>query len=179
MWKACVLFVAVLAAAFPPAAGAAKRAPNLEFKDLAGSTQSLANLRGSITVINFWATWCVPCREELPLLSSLSQRYAATKIRFIAVSADESADTSKGRTKIDAFLKTQNLGMDVWLGADLDTLDRLGLGNELPATAILDDQGVIVARILGEAREPDVTAPLDWLLNGRQGPAPAAVTKHL
>jgi thiol-disulfide isomerase/thioredoxin len=54
----------------------AKRAPNLEFKNRAGQTQKIAGLRGSITVVNFWATWCGPCREELPLLSKLHQEYA-------------------------------------------------------------------------------------------------------
>ena len=51
----------------------AKRAPNLEMKDLSGNTHKVADLRGSIVVLNFWATWCGPCREELPLLSNLSR----------------------------------------------------------------------------------------------------------
>jgi thiol-disulfide isomerase/thioredoxin len=152
----------------------AKRAPNLELKDLAGKTQKVADLRGSIVVINFWATWCGPCREELPLLSGLSREYAGKKVRFIAVSADDLKD----RAKIDQFLSRQKLDMEVWLGADLDMLERAGLGNVLPATMILDEQGEIVARILGEAREQDVRAPLDWLLGGKAGPPPPPEVKR-
>ncbi|WP_263350980.1 TlpA family protein disulfide reductase [Acidicapsa acidisoli] len=156
----------------------AKRAPNLEFKSLSGQTQKIVDLRGSITVINFWATWCGPCVEELPLLSQLSQEYADKKVRFVAISADESADNPKTRAKIDLFLSHQKLAMEVWLGADLDMLDRLQLGNVLPATVILDEQGEIVARVMGEAHEDDVKGPVDWLLNGRTGPAPTPVTKR-
>jgi thiol-disulfide isomerase/thioredoxin len=156
----------------------AKRAPNLEFKSLTGQTQKVADLRGSVTVINFWATWCGPCVEELPLLSRLSQEYAGRKVRFVAISADESPDNPKTRAKIDQFLSRQKLTMEVWLGADLDMLDRLNLGNVLPATVILDEQGEVIARVMGEAHEEDVKVPVDWLLNGRSGASPAAVTKR-
>jgi thiol-disulfide isomerase/thioredoxin len=152
----------------------AKRAPNLELKDLKGNKQTISSLRGSIVVINFWATWCVPCREELPLLSRLSQEYAGKKVRFIAASANEAKD----RPKIDEFLSRNPLALEVWVGADLDMLEDAGLGNVLPATMILDDQGEIVARVQGEAREEDVRKPLEWLLSGRNGPAPQALTKR-
>ena len=152
----------------------AKRAPNLELKDLAGKTHKIAELHGSIVVLNFWATWCAPCKEELPLLSSLSQEYADKKIRFIAASADEARD----RDKIDKFLARQKLVVEVWLGADLEMLERAGLGNELPGTLILDEQGEIVARILGQAREEDIKRPLDWLLGGKAGPPPAALVNR-
>jgi thiol-disulfide isomerase/thioredoxin len=154
----------------------AKKAPNLELKDLAGSTHKLAELRGSAVVFNFWATWCGPCREELPLLARLSHDYA--KVRFIAASADEAKD----RAKVEKFWNGPQLGpqtnLDLWLGADLDMLDNAGLGNLLPATMILDEQGQIVARIEGQARDADIRQTLDWLLNGRQGPAPEALIKR-
>ena len=152
----------------------AKRAPNLELKDLAGKTQKVAGLRGSIVVFNFWATWCGPCREELPLLSGLSRKYAGKKVRFVAVSLDDSKD----RAKINQFLSRQQFEMEVWMGADLDMLERAGLGNEVPATMILDKQGEIVARILGKAREEDVKGPVEWLLGGKAGPAPPALVNR-
>jgi thiol-disulfide isomerase/thioredoxin len=171
------LVILFLACCVIPAAHA-KRAPNLEFKNIAGSSQKISDLRGSITVINFWATWCGPCREELPLLSRLSQAYAGKKVRFIAISADEASDNPKNHAKIDEFLSHNNLVMDVWLGADLDMLERLGLGNVLPATIILDEQGEIIARVMGQAHEEDVKGPIEWLLNGRNGVAPVAVVKR-
>jgi thiol-disulfide isomerase/thioredoxin len=167
------LVLAFLACSLTPIAGA-KRAPNLELKDLAGNTHKIAELRGSIVVLNFWATWCGPCREELPLLARLSQQYAAQNVRFIAASADDRKD----RAKIDQFLGRTNLALDVWIGADLDMLDRAGLGNVLPATLILDDQGEVMARIMGQAREEDIKGPLDWLLGGKMGAPPAPLTKR-
>lgn len=167
----------LLACCFAPMV-LAKRAPNLEFKNLTGATQKISDLRGSVTVINFWATCCGPCREELPLLSKLSQEYSEKKVRFIAISADEAPENAKNRAKINSFLSHQSLSMEVWLGADLDMLERLGLGNVLPATVVLDEQGEVIARVMGQAHEEDVRGPLDWLLNGRNGPPPAAVTKR-
>jgi thiol-disulfide isomerase/thioredoxin len=152
----------------------AKRAPNLELKDLSGNSHKLSELRGSIVVLNFWATWCGPCRDELPLLSGLSRKYAGKKLRFVAVSLDDSRD----RARIDQFLSRQHFDLEVWIGADLDMLERAGLGNEVPATMILDEQGEIVARILGQAREEDVKAPVEWLLGGKAGPAPSALVNR-
>ena len=152
----------------------AKRPPSFEFKDLSGKNQKVSDLRGSIVVVNFWATWCGPCREELPLLAKLSKEYSAKKIRFVAVSADNARD----RAKVDKFLAATPIDMDVWLGADLTTLDRANLGNELPATLIVDEQGEVVARILGQAREEDLRRPLDWLVNGKSGAPPEPVVKH-
>jgi thiol-disulfide isomerase/thioredoxin len=170
--------VAALLLCCVAAVAQAKRTPNLEFKNLSGQTQKLAELHGTITVLNFWATWCGPCREEMPMLSRLTGEYAAKKVRFIAASADEEPDNKKTRARIDLFLNAQKPAMDIWLGADLGMLDKLSLGNELPATVILDEQGEVVARVLGQAREEDLRAPLDWLLSGRRGPAPTSVIKH-
>lgn len=152
----------------------AKRAPNLELKDLAGKTHKIADLRGSIAVVNFWATFCGPCREELPMLSRLTQEYSGRHIRFIAISADEIKD----RAKVDRFLGANPLAMEIWTGADVDMLERAGLGNVLPGTMILDEQGEVIARVMGQAREEDVRQPLDWLLSGRSGATPSAVTKR-
>jgi len=152
----------------------AKRAPNLELTNQAGKTQKISDLRGSIAVVNFWATWCGPCREELPMLTRLSADYGGKKVRFVAVSADE----WKNRAAVEKFVAANHLNMEIWLGANLDMLERANLGNELPATFILDEQGDVVARVLGEAREEDIRKPLDWLLGGKSGPAPDAIVKH-
>ena len=154
--------------------GYAKRMPNLEFKDLAGHPQKLATLHGSIAVVSFWATWCAPCRDELPRLSKLAQQYSDQGVRFVAISID----APKDRAKVAPYVAQQKLTMDVWLGGDTDMLDRVGLGNIVPGTLILDQQGEVIGRIMGEAREEDVKSRLDWLLNGRQGAAPEPLTKR-
>ncbi len=176
--RAILAMAAVFALCVPPAAGA-KAVPNLSFKDLAGARKNLVDLRGSIVLVNFWATWCGPCREELPLFARLNTEYSAKKVRFVEISEDENGDSKAERAKIDAFMKANGPGLEVWTGADLDTLGRLGLGNELPATMVLDENGEVICRLLGEARETDLRTVLDWLLSGRTGPAPAAIVKHL
>ncbi len=168
-----ILTVVFMCCLMPSAS--AKRAPNFELKDLTGTTHKIAELKGSITVINFWATWCVPCREELPLLSRLSQEYGGKKIRFIAVSAD----AAKDRSKVEQFLSRNSLAMDIWVGADLDMLESAGLGNVLPATLILDERGEIVTRVMGEARDEDVRKTLEWLLGDRVGtPPPLSIKRY-
>lgn len=154
--------------------GYAKRIPNVEVKDLAGHPQKFENLRGSITVLSFWATWCAPCREELPRLSKLSQDYSAKGVRFIAVSVDEAKD----RSKIEPFIRQQNINLDVWVGGNSGILDRVGLGNVVPGTIVIDKNNEVIGRIMGEAQDTDITTRLDWLLQGRQGPAPEAIVKH-
>ena len=165
---ASIMFCCLITTAY------AKRIPNLEAKSLSGTTEKVDSLRGSIAVINFWATWCGPCKEEMPRLAKLKDEYSTNGVRFVAISVDE----PKNRAKIEPFLKAQNIDLDIWVGGDLDMLERVGLGNVLPATLIIDQQGEIIGRIMGEAKDEDIKSRLDWLLHGRQGPAPDPVLKR-
>src|SRR5579875_529847 len=142
-----VLAACAVGAAAMPACAAGKPVPDLKFQDLDGHAEKLSSLRGSITVVNFWATWCGPCKEELPRLAALKERYASKGVRFVAISVDEAKD----RAKIAPYLQSHSIALDVWSGADIDTLDRLKLGNAVPATMILDKDGTVVGRIMGEA----------------------------
>ena len=155
-------------------AAQAKPLPDLKFKDLAGNPQRLDSLRGSITVVSFWATWCAPCRDELPRLSQLSRQLADRDVHFVAISIDESED----RPKVEPFLQKNNVTLNVWVGGDDGMLGRLGLGNIVPGTLVLDKDGVVVGRIMGEARDADVTGYVDWLQHDRQGPAPPPMIKR-
>jgi thiol-disulfide isomerase/thioredoxin len=152
----------------------ADSAPKLSLKDLHGQTQKLAARHGKIVVLNFWATWCEPCQDELPRLSRLSQSYAGKNVQFIAVSIDDAKD----RAKIQPSLQRLHVDLEVWTGADLDTLDKFGLGNVVPGTMVIDENGQVVARVMGEARDEDVRTPVDWLLQGRAGPAPPPLLKR-
>ena len=156
----------------------ADSAPKLTLKDLGGQTQKLSSLRGKAIVLNFWATWCEPCQEELPRLSKLAQSYAGKNVQFVAVSID----AAKDREKIEPLLHRLHVDLDVWTGADLDTLEKFGLGNVVPGTMVIDETGQVVTRVMGEARDEDVSAPLDWLLHRQNGdpvgPAPQPLLKR-
>ena len=151
-----------------------KRVPNLELKDLSGNKQKLDSLLGSIAVVSFWATWCAPCRDELPRLSKLAQEYSPSGVRFVAISIDEPKD----RAKVAPYVAEQKLAMDIWVGGDTDMMARVGLGDIVPGTIILNQQGEIIGRIMGEAREEDIRTRVEWLRNGRQGNAPEPLTKR-
>ncbi len=158
----------VLACYLGGAAAMAKPVPNLKFKDMAGHAVRMDSLQGHIAVVNFWATWCGPCKEELPRLSALQATYAKQGVEFVAISVDEPKDYGK----IALFVEEQKIALPVWTGADLGTLGRLGFGDVVPAMLVLDAQGSVVGRIEGEARDADVSEDVDWLLSGRQGKAP-------
>lgn len=157
-----------------PAAVIAKRAPDPTFKALDGQSQKLSWMRGQIVVVNFWATWCGPCQEELPRLSRIAASYSGKPVTFIFISID----APKDRAKIPATFAKLHVDFASWVGADTDTLDSFGLGNIVPGTIILDETGQPVARIMGEAREDDVRKPVDWLLDGRKGEPPAVMTRR-
>ena len=156
------------------AIASAESAPRLSLKDLSGRTQKLSSLRGKVIVLNFWATWCEPCQDELPRISKLAQSYAGQDVQFVAVSID----AAKDREKIEPLLRRLNVDLDVWTGADLDTLEKFGLGNVVPGTLVIDEKGQVVTRVMGEARDEDVSSPLDWLIQGRIGPAPPPLLKR-
>jgi thiol-disulfide isomerase/thioredoxin len=136
----------VLVAALAFSAGAPKADLNLQ--DASGHKVTLRDLRGKPVVLNFWATWCEPCRAEKPMLVERERQYAARGVQFIPASLD----AAKTKARIPAFLAEHHVEFPVWVGASSDDFDKLHLGNAVPATAFLDADGHIVARILGQAR---------------------------
>jgi len=176
MLKNVIRFAGTLALilVIAPVSLAAKHAPDPEFKTLDGQSRKLSSLRGQIVVVNFWATWCAPCQEELPRLSQLAASYAGKPVSFVFISIDE----PKNRAKIPATLARLHVALDSWVNADTDTLDRFGLGNIVPGTIVLDEDGTVVARVMGEAKEDDVHTAVDWLLGGKTGTAPPALAKR-
>ena len=153
----------------------AKHVPDSTFKTLEGQTRKLSAFRGQAIVVNFWATWCAPCREELPRLSKIASEYEGKPVSFVFISIDD----TKSRARIPAALAELHFRHETWVGADTDTLDRFGLGEIVPGTLVIDAQGEIVARIIGEAHEEDVRKAVDWLLSGKQGAPPTALIKRL
>ena len=125
-------------------------------------------------VVNFWATWCGPCQEELPRLSQIAASYAGKPVSFVFISID----APKDRAKIPSALARLHLSFDSWVNADTDTLGSFGLGDIVPGTIVLDENGEAVARVMGEAREDDVRKPVDWLRGGKNGEAPIALAKR-
>ena len=119
-----------------------------QFKALDGSTHDLKELHGHPAVVNFWATWCGPCKVEMPRLQKLADAYAPRGVAFVAISLD--APETQGR--ISGVVAKRGLRLPVWTGATDQTMAELDLGVLVPATLVLDVDGAVIGRIEGEAR---------------------------
>ena len=172
-----VVCAVALCALAPVLIGSPKDAAkvDLSLKDLSGKRVHLRDYQGKFVVLNFWATWCVPCRDEMPLIVEAEREYGPRGVVFVGASMDD----NKAKGNITAFLEKHQVSFAIWVGATGDDLDRLGMGPALPATAFLDQEGHVVARILGQMRKGEIQERLDWLLAGRTGTAPQAVVTHL
>ena len=135
--------------------------PELELTDLAGTRQKLSSFRGRIVVLNFWATYCLPCREEMPALSAIQNHYAAYGVQVIGASADF-VDAKKDVLK---FIKEVKVNFPVWLEASTGDMARFGLGPALPGTAIIDRTGKIVWTSRKPVTEAQLKTQLDALLS--------------
>ncbi len=155
----------------------AKEPPKAELtlKDAGGQKVSLRDYRGKIVVLNFWATWCGPCNDEMPMIVEIEREYRNRGVAFVAASLDD----SKTKSRIPAFLSKYQVEFPVWYGATGDDLARLGLGEAVPATVFIDQEGHITARVLGQMRKDELKERLDWLTGDRTGPAPQPIVKHL
>ncbi len=129
----------------------------LTLKDLFGAEQRLSQYKGRIVVLNFWATYCVPCRKEMPDLAAIQNEYAALGVQVIGASSDEAAE----RTKVLQFIKETKINFPVWLGATTADMTRFGLGAALPGTVIIGRDGRIVKVISGIINRVDLKKQID------------------
>jgi thiol-disulfide isomerase/thioredoxin len=158
-----VLFFAALA-------NAQQAAPNLKLHDLKGTPHTLEDYRGKPVLLNFWATWCVPCAAEMPLLNEMQKLYQG-KVVFIAASIDD----EDMKPQIEAFIKKhQGEALTVMMGATLDSLDGFGVNQGMPGTVFIDAEGKIVDRLTGALKRPDLEERLRKLAGE---PEPAATPK--
>lgn len=132
----------------------------LSLKDLFGAEQKLSAYRGRIVVLNFWATYCVPCRVEMPDLAAVQNEYAALGVQVIGASADPAED----RAKVMQFIKETKINFPVWTGATTADMMRFGLGAALPGTVVIGRDGKLVKIISGVVKLPELKKQIDSML---------------
>lgn len=151
-------------------------APALELKDHNGSVVKLSDYAGQAVVLNFWATWCGPCVKEMPIFVDAAKKYAEQGLVVLAASLD----APETQQNIAPFVEKQKMTFPVLVGATVDHMTAFGMGESLPGTIFIDQQGRVVGRILGEARKKEVTERVEWMLGLRKGKKPPkALVKHL
>ena len=137
--QACVW---AAAAVLLVACGESKPKPELVLQDIQGKQVSLQQLQGKPAVVNMWATWCAPCRREMPLLQQAQKSHA--EVQFVLVNQGEKA------AAVTAYLRQNQLNMPhVWLDEGMQARTALPYQG-LPSTYFLNKNGEVVAHSLGE-----------------------------
>lgn len=119
------------------------------FHDLQGASRSLGEFQGKVVVINFWATWCAPCREEMPAFSRLQAAWRPRGVQFVGLSSEEAP-------RVAAFAQSLGIAYPLWIGGDevAELSRRLGnASGALPHTVVLDSSGNVVAARVGAYSE--------------------------
>lgn len=135
---------------------------NFTLPDLDDKPRALNEWRGKVIVLNFWATWCPPCREEIPLLIDLQKRRGPAGLEIIGVAIDDKAAVRRYR-------QSAGINYPLLMGDDasLDLIARYGnrLGS-LPYSVIIDRQGGIAARKLGPFTREELEKIVEPLVSG-------------
>ena len=119
--------------------GKGQAAPAWELKDLDGKAVKLSDFKGKVVLLNFWATWCPPCRDEIPALVALQNQYKDKGLVVIGVSLDQ-----KGPAPVQAFVKRMKINYPVVMG-DEKTVMEYGGVQAIPTTFYIDREGNVAS----------------------------------
>ena len=122
-------------------------APDFSFPDLKGQEVGLSDHGGKVVLVNIWATWCHPCREEMPSMQRLYERFKGENFEILAVSID-----STGREAVAPFVHKLNLTFPALLDPEANIKLPYGVTG-VPESFIVDKEGMLVKKIIG---------PIDW-----------------
>jgi peroxiredoxin len=123
-------------------------APDFSLPTLKGNFVKLSDYRGKVVFLNIWATWCPPCREEMPSMESLYQRLKGREFEMLAVSIDR-----QGKEIVGPFVAKYGLTFPVLLDSENKTYKLYGLTG-IPETFIIDRNGAVIFKVIG---------PQDWM----------------
>lgn len=120
-----------------------KIAPEFSLKDMSGAERKLSDFKDKVVIIDFWATWCPPCRQEIPHFIDLYNRYKAEGLEIIGISMD----TNPGKT-LPAFVEEKGINYPILLGND-KVYNLYGGIAAIPTTFIIDKEGKIRKKYIG------------------------------
>ncbi len=136
--------------------------PQIKMINLNGEAVSLRDLRCRVVVLNFWATWCPPCRREMPMLESVARAYQNKGVMIVGFDVGETA------SRVQQTVSSLAVNYPIWLdGSDTDSsqmIYRMFGGVGLPTTVFIDRNGLLRARQIGELSRASLIANLESLL---------------
>jgi thiol-disulfide isomerase/thioredoxin len=138
-----------------------KKTPHCCLESLSGERVQLSDLKDKIIFLNFWATWCAPCKEEMPSIETLCQRYKERDFVFLTISVDY-----EGPEPVRKFIEKRGYRFPVLLDPKGKTLDLFEI-SKIPATLIIDRKGKMIGRVIGPRNwsSPEVFSLVDQMLN--------------
>ena len=136
-----------------------KSAPNFHLDRLNSKKVELREFRGKVVLLNFWATWCGPCKEEMPSMEALYRLYKEKDFNLVAISVDY-----EGVRPVKEFIEKQRYTFPVLLDPNGETLDLFGVKG-IPTTFVIDKKGRIVGRVVGpkDWKQPEILSLFDTL----------------
>jgi thiol-disulfide isomerase/thioredoxin len=157
----------------PPVLGKSTVAPDFTLQTLDGKNMSLSELRGKAVLLNFWATWCGPCKIETPWLVELQKEYGSQGLQVIGVAMDDS-----GKEDIEKFAKDMGVNYPVLLGKEA-VGDAYGGVPALPETFFIGRNGKIVDRIIGLKGRGEIEDSIKKALNTEPAEPPASTANAI
>jgi len=151
----------------PPSPLLNKPAPNFTLEDIHGNKVSLADYKGKAVLINFWATWCAPCKLETPWLVELRNKYAPQGFEILGISAegddlkdDDKDGWAKDKAAINKFVQQMKMPYPVLINGDSISKDYGGL-DAMPSSFFVDKNGVVVATQTGLTSQSEIAAKIE------------------
>lgn len=137
-----------------------KPAPDISVVALDNKPLSLASLKGKVVLLNFWATWCPPCREEIPSMMKLNSFMAGKPFQMVCVSVDEG-----GKAAVEEYFKKSGNSLPAYVDPTGQAPKLYGITG-VPETFVIDKNGVIVKKVIGglDWNSPEVIAFLENLM---------------
>jgi cytochrome c biogenesis protein CcmG/thiol:disulfide interchange protein DsbE len=151
----------------PAASGPRPDEPAVTFKDLQGQDVPLASLMGKVVIVNFWATWCEPCRVEIPWMIGFQQKYADKGFTILGVAMDDEGKSVVApyvqSTQFDVNGHSMTMNYPIVLGDD-DIAGKFGGLLGFPTTIVISRDGKIQKRFIGLADEAELDKEIKALL---------------
>jgi len=119
-------------------------APDMMLETLSGETINLANQQGKVLLVNFWATWCAPCRKEIPDLIDLHASMESEGLRVVGIALDE-----EGRSVVEPYVEKMDINYPIVIDTSRTVESEFDSMYGLPTTYVVNPEGDIVKRVLG------------------------------